>query len=100
MRSLIMRTGFGLLFGVLLTCVLAFAQISGDLLIQVTDSSGATVPNATVALTNKETGSTRTITTGSDGTARFSQLDGCSYTVKVETAGFTQSVTSAAVSSG
>jgi len=88
MRSLILRTGFGLLFGLLLTCVLAFGQISGDLLVQVTDPSGATVPNATVTLTSKDTGSTRTITTGGEGTARFSQLNVGSYTVKVETAGF------------
>jgi hypothetical protein len=100
MHSLIRGTGFRLLLGVLFACVLAFAQISGDLLIQVTDPSGATVPNATVTLTSKEMGSTRTITTASDGTARFAQLGVGSYSVKVETAGFAAFETTAAVSSG
>ena len=100
MRSLIRQTGFGLLFGVLLTCALAFGQISGDLLVQVTDPSGATVPNATVTLTSRDTGSVRTITTGGDGTARFAQLNIGSYTIRVETPGFTTFETTANVNSG
>jgi hypothetical protein len=89
-----------LLFGVLFVCVLAFAQISGDLLIQVTDPSGATVPNATVTLTSRETGSVRTLVTGSDGSARFTQLNVGSYSIRVETAGFTTFETTATVNSG
>ena len=100
MPGFIRGTGFHLLLGIVLSSLLAFAQISGDLLIQVADPSGATVPNATVTLTNKETGATRTITTSGDGVARFSQLGIGSYTVRVETAGFSTLETTANVSSG
>src|SRR5688572_9090239 len=54
---------------------LAVAQsgASTGLMGQVTDSSGAAVPGVTVTLTNIDTGSARTVTTGSTGDwqARF-----------------------------
>ena len=83
-----------------LVAPMAFAQISGDLLVQVTDPTGATVPNATVTVTRVETGATRNITTGTDGTARFSQLDVGSYRVRVDSAGFAGFETTVQVNSG
>jgi hypothetical protein len=48
---------------------------AGNIVGTVTDSSGATVPNATVVITNTDTGAIRTLTTNSTGsyTANFLQ---------------------------
>ncbi len=48
---------------------------AGNIVGTVTDSSGAAVPNATVVITNTDTGAIRTLTTNSTGsyTANFLQ---------------------------
>ena len=71
----------------------AFGQLtSGNLVGIVFDQSGATVPDATVTVTNEATGiENRTISTGS-GEYRFSNLPVGSYTLEVEAPGFTKSV--------
>ena len=73
----------------LLVAVPLRAQVpTGTILGVVTDSSGASIPNATVALQNVDTGYTRTATTGSDGSYRFPATAVGNYTVRVEATGF------------
>ena len=55
---------------------------------QVTDSSNAVVPNATVAITNHDTGLKRTAKTDSAGRFNFPQLLPGDYNVRVEAQGF------------
>jgi hypothetical protein len=84
----------------LLFCCLAFGaphtaaqsqastgQIAGD----VTDPNGAAVPNASVTVTNKETGLTRTATTSDDGLYTIVLLPPGTYTVSVQAANFAES---------
>jgi hypothetical protein len=55
---------------------------------QVTDTTGAVVPDATVTVTNQETGLKRTVKTDSGGRLNFPQLKPGTYTVRVEAEGF------------
>jgi len=55
---------------------------------QVSDASGASVANATVTVTNKETGLRRSASTDDAGRFNFPQLKPGTYTVKVEAEGF------------
>ena len=55
---------------------------------QVTDSSGASIPNATVIVTNTETGMTRQVQSNAEGNYTVSPLMPGSYTIKVEQTGF------------
>jgi hypothetical protein len=52
------------------------------------DSSGSSVPNATVTLTSLDTNQTRTATTTSDGTYRFGFLNSGAYKLRFEATGF------------
>src|SRR6478672_632575 len=54
----------------------------------VTDSSQAPVPGATITATNKQTGATRTVVSGNDGTYRVPDLEPGRYTVTIELSGF------------
>ena len=55
----------------------------------VTDSGGATIPNATVTITNTSTGIVSTAKTNSKGFFNFPQLQiGGPYTVSIDAAGF------------
>src|ERR1700733_5203829 len=54
----------------------------------VTDPSGAAVPNVTVTLTSNSTGQSRTATTGSDGSYKFSLLPPGDYKVRFSASGF------------
>lgn len=55
---------------------------------QVTDSTGAVVPNATVTVSETATNQTQTVTTGEDGNYTFTQLTPGAYTLRVEAANF------------
>ena len=76
------------LFLLLLAIPLSAQAPTGTLLGVVKDSSGASIPNANVTVTNTESNFTRTGVTGDDGAYRFPGLPVGAYTVKVETAGF------------
>jgi hypothetical protein len=52
------------------------------------DSSGSSVPNATVTLTSLDTNQTRTTTTTPDGTYRFGFLNSGAYKLRFEATGF------------
>jgi len=60
------------------------AQISGT----VTDTTGAVIPGATVALVNEATQDTRVVKSNGDGLYSFPALLPSSYTIKVSAKGF------------
>jgi len=67
----------------------AAQQITSGIEGQVTDDAGAAIPGAEATITNERTGATRTVTTGSSGTFRVSNLPpGGPYTVTVTAPGF------------
>lgn len=66
----------------------------GTILGTITDSSGAAVPGATVAIKNVDTGLTRTVTTTDDGGYSVPELPIGNYSVTVEKGGFKEGVVS------
>ncbi len=80
--------------------LMAQSAISGDLTGTVTDPSGAVVSGATVTLKSDATGQTRTTTTGSNGTYRFSLLAPGNYTLTATAPNFSKAEEKAAVSVG
>jgi Carboxypeptidase regulatory-like domain len=66
----------------------AQGETTSALLGQVTDSSNAVVPAATVTVINQETGLKRSARTDDAGRFNFPQLKPGSYTVRVEAPGF------------
>ena len=80
-------------FLVWLACLLPAAtfpqgETTSAIIGQVSDASGAAVPNATVTVTNRDTGLRRSASTDDSGRFNFSQLKPGMYTVKVEAEGF------------
>jgi outer membrane receptor protein involved in Fe transport len=65
------------------------ASISGT----ITDKVGATIPNCTVTVTSKETGATRSASTGANGFYSFPSLPLGSYVIKASAPGFEGSTT-------
>jgi hypothetical protein len=65
----------------------------GTILGTVSDASGAVIPEARVTVKNVNTGLTRTASTASDGSYTISELPIGEYSVTVEKAGFSSSVT-------
>ena len=81
---------FGLLLAVLaiVASLPAVAQERfGGLVGVVTDASNAPVPGATVTVTNKQGGASRTVVSGADGSYRM-DLEPGRYTVAIELQGF------------
>ena len=64
------------------------AQTSAEITGLVKDPTGATVPGASVTVTNKATGATRKVITNSEGLYSFPSLPPGTYELKVEQAGF------------
>ena len=64
----------------------------GTVLGTITDSSGASVPGATVTIKNLDTGLVRTVTTSDDGTYAAPELPIGNYNVTVEKNGFKSGV--------
>ena len=78
---------------VLLVAAASAAQtFRGTILGTVTDTSGAAVAGATVAVKNTDTGLTRTVNTSDDGSYAVPELPIGTYDVTVEKAGFETSV--------
>src|SRR5262245_47723195 len=79
-----------LAIALLLGCASAFGQAVSvsNLEGNITDQTGAVVPNASVVATNKATGAERTVTTDSSGYYRIPGLAPGIYTVKVASGGF------------
>src|SRR5690348_8371494 len=87
-----------------LVLVMSFAVMAqtptGTISGSVTDESGAVVPNATVTVTNKTTGFTRTMTTNAEGLFSAPALQAGDYEVRVEMQGFRTLVRPATVQAG
>jgi hypothetical protein len=67
------------------------AQVAnGTISVNVTDSTEASIPGASVTVTNTETGLTRTGSTDVRGVVRFPALPVGAYSVVVESTGFKQ----------
>ncbi|MCU1223512.1 MAG: hypothetical protein JWQ42_1605 [Edaphobacter sp.] len=83
------RVVWGLLACTALACAPLLAQTTtADVVGNVTDASGAVIPNATVELTNMETHETRTDTSGSSGEFTFTLLKPSRYSLTVTAPGF------------
>ena len=66
-----------------------YAQsITGDIVVTVTDPSGAVIPKATLALTQVDTGQTTNLQSDGSGIAVFGQLKPGLYRLAVSTPGF------------
>ena len=87
---------------VLLTSTAAlYAQTgTGTILGTVTDESGAVIPNATVTITNKATGTSRQLVTNAEGLFSAPALIAGQYEVKAELSGFRTLVRDAQVLAG
>ena len=80
---------------------LAQSTTSADILGNVTDPTGASVPNATVTLVNLDTQDTRAIKTGESGAYTFTNLNPGHYKLTIAGTGFqTISVPEAVVAAG
>jgi hypothetical protein len=84
---------------VLLIAVVAIFSLASGTLAQtvqgvitgtITDPSGASVPNATITITNAGTGISQTTTTSSDGSYRFSLVPPGEYIVDVKATSFAE----------
>jgi len=67
--------------------------LSGSLVVDVRDQSGAGIPGADVTITQTETNWTRSGTTNETGTASFSTVPLGTFSVRVTLSGFKESVT-------
>lgn len=93
------------IFSLFSSCVLllamavtAFGQATGGKLSgAVTDTAGAVVPGATVAVTSKATGQTQTTQTTAVGAYHFPNLAVGSYTVRITVNGFETAVREAVI---
>src|ERR1700736_3244808 len=77
-----------LVFFVTLGLTAATPQYRAGIQGTVTDEQGAVVPDATVTLTNKETGKAYTATTNDLGIYNFNSLPPSHFSMSVEKAGF------------
>lgn len=78
----------GLLASLLVSGVAA-QTVSGTVSGTVLDSTGQSLPGASVTLTNEETGADRSIQTGEAGAFLFAAVQPGRYTVRIELSGFT-----------
>ena len=84
-----------------LACMIAVAQApTGTIIGSVSDESGALIPNASISITNKATGVSRTATSAADGTYSAVALPAADYEVRAEVQGFRTVVREASVRAG
>ncbi len=76
------------------------AQITGDLLVKVSDPADAVISGAQVRITNQSNNSSREGVTDNGGTVRFGLLETGTYRVSIENGGFATTTTSTSVTSG
>ena len=76
------------------------AQITADVKGTVTDQAGASVPNAKITVTSKETGESRVVPADVEGRFAANQLKIGLYSVQAEAKGFRTAVTEALLRSG
>ena len=85
---------------VLSLAIPSFAQITGDLIINVTDRSGAIISGADISVKSAAQGSTRSLKSDAQGIARFSLLNIGDYEVRIEAPGFAVTNTRALINTG
>src|SRR6202453_583416 len=78
----------------------AFAQFTAGVQGSVQDSTGASIPNATITLTNVDDQVTRTTTSDASGVFRFASLGPGNYTVSASASGFSTTKTQIELSAG
>src|SRR5438552_26922 len=76
-------------------CGCLSAQITADVKGVVTDQAGASVPNAKVTVTSKETGESRVVPADAEGRFGANQLKIGVYSVQAEAPGFRAAVAEA-----
>src|SRR5437773_12015686 len=101
-RSQILQLAFSLfLVATLFTCLPVVAQtVTGDITGDVTDSSGAVLPNVTVTVINTDTNFSRSATTSGTGNYRIPDLPIGQYKVTATAQGFKVVVQNAEVRAG
>ena len=67
---------------------IVFAQVAGSISGVVTDATQAAVPEATLSLSNTQTGETRSVSSGVQGFFNFADVPRGEYTLKVNASGF------------
>jgi hypothetical protein len=72
----------------LMSAVTCFAQFTGEVQGNIQDQKGSAVPNATVVLTNVDTGVKQTAVSNASGLYRFNSLAPGDYTVSTTVQGF------------
>ncbi len=88
-RKVMSASGIGIFLLFLVRASALLGQMpTATILGNVTDSTGATVPEAALTARNLETGQSRTMTTAADGSYRFSALPVGKYEVRAEKSGF------------
>src|SRR5580704_19404191 len=88
------------LLGSVWSALLVHAQSTGTILGTVADESGAVIPAATVTITNKATGATRSLTSNAQGLYSAPALEPGQYEVRVAIQGFRTLVKDAQVFAG
>jgi hypothetical protein len=94
------RFGFLVLLVVSLSAPLLAQVPTGTISGTVTDQQSAVLPQATVTVTNKETGAVRTVRTGADGNFLVAALQAGEYDVLIEASGFQPTIAPASVAVG
>src|SRR5580692_9943588 len=97
----ILKTGLVGLVLLALTSTFVLAQApTGTINGIVTDESGAVIPNASVTVTNKATGVSRSATTNAEGSYSVPALPAGDYDIRTEIKGFKTLVRPATVQTG
>src|SRR5271166_2623318 len=87
-KKILLVAGVVSLFALALAPLAAQSSGTAALTGTLTDPSGGRLPNVTVTAANTATGQARTITTGADGTYRFTLLPPGTYSVRFTAMGF------------
>ena len=99
-RDRIRKSTFVLLLIACFSLPMLAQKITGDIAGDVTDSTGAVVPNVTVTAENVGTGLSRTATTTSTGSFRIPELPIGSYKITASAQGFKTLIQNGSVSAG
>ena len=90
-----MSRGLSIVLVLTLSFSLASAQVTTAIILgTVSDETGGVLPGVTATLTNTDTGITRTVITGDEGTYRAPNLTLGNYEVQAELTGFQTGVRS------
>lgn len=85
MSKALTRLSIGILFG---AATIVAQQISGSITGVVKDSQQSAIANAKITLVNPQQGTAREVSSGTDGSFVFAQVQPGAYTLTVEAAGF------------